>query len=166
MSLAPPIATVVSGFLLGAGLIVAIGALNAYVLRQGIRREQDLAVVAVCVACDWMLISAGALGFGSVIAHFPLVTSLAAWGGAAFLGVHGVLALRSAFRPGSLEADDAPQPPALTTRSAVVATLGISLLNPHVYLDTVVLIGSIAAHAATHRVQVDRRDGVRVRDVH
>jgi L-lysine exporter family protein LysE/ArgO len=143
-----PLATIASGFALGLGLIVAIGAQNAFVLRQGIRREQVLAVVAVCIACDWTLITAGALGFGSVIARFPLVTSLAAWGGAAFLGVHGVLALRSALKPGSLEAEDALEPATLTTSSAVVATLGISLLNPHVYLDTVVLIGSIAAQYA------------------
>jgi len=143
--LSAPMATVISGFVLGAGLIVAIGAQNAFVLRQGIRREQVLAVVAVCVACDWTLITAGALGFGSVIAHFPVVTAIAAWGGAAFLGVHGVLALRSALRPGSLEAADAPERATLTTRAAIGATLGISLLNPHVYLDTVVLIGSIAA---------------------
>jgi L-lysine exporter family protein LysE/ArgO len=145
VSVGTPIATAASGFVLGAGLIVAIGAQNAFVLRQGIRREQVMAVVATCVACDWVLIVAGALGFGSVIARFPVVTSIAAWGGAAFLGVHGALAFRSALRPGTLEADDAPQRPALTTASAVAATLGVSLLNPHVYLDTVVLIGSIAA---------------------
>jgi len=142
---AAPIGTVVAGFALGAGLIVAIGAQNAFVLRQGIRREQVLAVVATCIACDWTLITLGALGFGSVVSRFPLVTAIAAWGGAAFLGVHGALALRSALRPGSLEAGDSPQRSALTLASAIGATLAVSLLNPHVYLDTVVLIGSIAA---------------------
>jgi len=142
---AAPTATALAGFGLGAGLIVAIGAQNAFVLRQGIRREQVLAVVATCVACDWTLITLGALGFGSVISRFPVVTAVAAWGGAAFLGVHGVLAMRSALRPRSLEAGDAPERRTLTAASAIGATLGVSLLNPHVYLDTVVLIGSIAA---------------------
>ena len=143
--IAAPIATAAAGFGLGAGLIVAIGAQNAFVLRQGIRREHVLAVVVTCVACDWALITLGALGSGSVIARFPLVTTLAAWGGAAFLGVNGAMALRSALRPGTLEAADAPQRPTTTTASAIGATLGVSLLNPHVYLDTIVLIGGIAA---------------------
>jgi L-lysine exporter family protein LysE/ArgO len=137
-----PISMLAAGFALGAGLIVAIGAQNAFVLRQGIRREQVLPVVAICVACDWTLITLGALGFGSVISRFPLVTSIAAWGGAAFLGVHGALALRSALKPGSLDAADSPPRAPLGLGAAVGATLGVSLLNPHVYLDTVVLIAA------------------------
>ena len=134
-----------SGFALGASLIVAIGAQNAFVLRQGIRREQVAVVVAVCVACDWALISAGAMGFGSLIARFPIVTAIAAWGGAAFLAVHGALSLKSAFSSEALADDAADVRPALTARAALVATLAVSLLNPHVYLDTVVLLGSVAA---------------------
>lgn len=134
-----------SGFALGASLIVAIGAQNAFVLRQGIRREQVAVVVAVCVACDWALISAGAMGFGSLIARFPIVTAIAAWGGAAFLAVHGALSLKSAFASEALADDAADVRPALTARAALVATLAVSLLNPHVYLDTVVLLGSVAA---------------------
>lgn len=133
----------VSGFALGAGLIIAIGAQNAFVLRQGIRRDQVLAVVATCVACDWALITAGALGLGAVVGRFPLITSIAAWGGAAYLTAHGLLSLRSAFRAESLPAGDGERE-ALGLRAAVVATLAVSLLNPHVYLDTVVLLGSVA----------------------
>jgi L-lysine exporter family protein LysE/ArgO len=132
-----------AGFALGAGLIAAIGAQNAFVLRQGLRRERALVVVAVCVVIDWVLIATGALGFGSLVARFPLFTAIAAWGGAAYLGVHGALSLRSAFRSESLGADEETRPP-LTTSAAVLTTLAVSLLNPHVYLDTVVLIGSIA----------------------
>jgi L-lysine exporter family protein LysE/ArgO len=143
MLMSASVATATAGFALGAGLIVAIGAQNAFVLRQGLRREQVFAVVAVCVACDWTLIATGALGFGSLVARFPFFTALAAWGGAAYLGVHGVLSLRSAFRSESLAADEEARSP-LTTPAAVLATLAVSLLNPHVYLDTVVLIGSIA----------------------
>jgi L-lysine exporter family protein LysE/ArgO len=132
-----------AGFVLGAGLIIAIGAQNAFVLRQGLRREQVLAVVAVCVACDWTLITAGALGLGSLIARYPQITAFAAWGGAAYLAMHGVVSLRSAFHTESLSADAEERVP-LSVGGAVAATLAVSLLNPHVYLDTVVLIGSIA----------------------
>ena len=142
-----PIAIAAAGFALGAGLIVAIGAQNAFVLRQGLRRERVLAVVAVCVACDWALITAGALGFGALVGRFPLVTTVAAWGGAGYLALMGALSVRSAFRSESLRADEAARLQ-LSTQAAVGATLAVSLLNPHVYLDTVVLIGSIAGQYA------------------
>jgi L-lysine exporter family protein LysE/ArgO len=139
---------VFSGFALGASLIIAIGAQNAFVLRQGLRRERVLAVVAVCVACDWGLITLGAFGFGSLVARFPIVTSVAAWGGAAYLAAHGALAVRSAIRAETLAADDGSSS-SLTVAGAVTATLAVSLLNPHVYLDTVVLIGSLAGQYAS-----------------
>lgn len=142
--LAPATITILAaGFALGAGLIIAIGAQNAFVLRQGLRRERVFVVVAVCVVIDWALIALGALGFGSLIARFPLLTVCAAWGGAAYLGVHGAISLRAAFRSESLAADEDVRPP-LTGSAAILTTLAVSLLNPHVYLDTVVLIGSIA----------------------
>lgn len=136
-----------SGFALGASLIIAIGAQNAFVLRQGLRRERVLAVVAVCVACDWALIMLGALGFGSLVGRLPAVTAVAAWGGAAYLAVHGALAIRSAIRRETLAADAAERP-TLSLAGAIAATLAVSLLNPHVYLDTVVLIGSLAGQYA------------------
>jgi len=147
-----PLAPLAAGFALGASLIVAIGAQNAVVLRRGLERRHVAAVVTVCVACDWALIALGAVGFGSVVARFPIVTAVAAWAGAAFLALVGALSLRSALAPGALEAEDAGALEADADASrrggvwgVVVATLAVSLLNPHVYLDTVVLLGSVAA---------------------
>ena len=134
-----------SGAGLGAGLIIAIGAQNAFVLRRGILRSHVLAVVAVCIACDWVLIAFGAAGFGTLVAAFPLLTSIAAWGGAAFLFGYGAVALRSAVRAETLHAREPGAPEATaSTRGAVLAALAVSLLNPHVYLDTVVLLGGLA----------------------
>lgn len=152
---APVAAAFLAGAGLGASLIIAIGAQNAFVLHRGIRRHHVLAVVVTCIVCDWALIALGAAGFGALISAFPLLTDIAAWGGAAFLLGYGVLAFRSAVHPGALSADGlgegtlespgAPVAASSTTRAAVVATLAVSLLNPHVYLDTVVLLGSLAA---------------------
>lgn len=134
-----------SGIALGASLIIAIGAQNAFVLRQGLRREHVLPVVLVCVACDVALISLGCAGFGALVKRVPAMVDIAAWGGAAFLSMHGALSLRSALHPGSLTAEKAAALAHASGRSAALAALGLSLLNPHVYLDTVVLLGSIGA---------------------
>lgn len=128
------------GFGLGAGLIIAIGAQNAFVLRQGLRRQHALAAALVCFACDAALIALGVAGFGQVVASTPWLTALAAWGGAAFLFAYGLRAFRSALRPRGLEVAAGE---GLTRRGVVLATLAVSLLNPHVYLDTVVLLGSV-----------------------
>ena len=147
--MSPPITAVAAGLGIGASLIIAIGAQNAFVLRQGLKREQIAAVVAVCVICDWLLISLGALGFGSIVRAFPPLTSIAAWGGAVFLLGYGAMSFRAAIRPKVLEAEEPAVPGtdglASSARVAVGTTLGVSLLNPHVYLDTVVLLGSVAA---------------------
>jgi len=134
------------GFGLGAGLIIAIGAQNAYVLRQGIRREQILLISTICFLCDATLISIGAAGFGYLVSSVPSLDRIAAWGGAAFLAAYGVRAFYSALRPGSLDAgpDGREAPRAGSAWAAAGVTLALSLLNPHVYLDTVVLLGSIA----------------------
>jgi len=130
------------GFGLGGGLIIAIGAQNAYVLRQGLKREHVFAVATVCFLCDMSLIAVGVAGFGGLVAAFPAFTAIAAWGGAAFLGWYGLRSFRAALNPEVLTTDAAP---AASNRSAAVTTaLALSLLNPHVYLDTVVLIGSVA----------------------
>lgn len=134
----------VTGFGLGLSLIIAIGAQNAHVLRHGIARRHVFVVCSICALVDVVLIAFGALGFGTLIAHFPAVTDIAAWGGACFLLFYGALAFRSALRSTPPDAEG----PAVPTRgrTAVIATtLGVSLLNPHVYLDTVVLLGGIAA---------------------
>lgn len=134
-----------AGFALGASLIIAIGAQNAFVLRQGLKREYVLEVATVCFVVDATLISLGVAGFGAIVSRYPQVLAIAAWGGAAFLAVHGALSLRSAMRPAVLHAEEA-RPATGRSRAAVLATvLAVSLLNPHVYLDTVVLLGSVAA---------------------
>ncbi len=132
------------GLGLGASLIIAIGAQNAFVLRQGLRREQAVLVAAICTACDAVLISLGALGVGGVIAHLPLLARLTSIGGALFLLYYGFRAFRSARHPGILETSASAR-----LRSSVIAsTLSVSLLNPHVYLDTVVLVGGLAGQYA------------------
>lgn len=141
------------GIALGGSLIIAIGAQNAFVLKQGLKRSHVLPVVAVCIACDWVLIAIGAAGFGMLVTAFPAVTSIAAWGGAAFLFFYGATSFRSAMSDETLDAEGTEGRAALaTTGAAIAAALAISLLNPHVYLDTVVLLGSVAAqHAMPER---------------
>jgi len=140
------------GLGLGAGLIIAIGAQNAYVLRQGLRRQHVFAVAGVCFLIDCALIALGAGGFAGLLRAVPSLPGIAAWGGALFLAAYSLRAFHAALKPGSL--DDAE---ATTTgtglRAAVLTALALSLLNPHVYLDTVILLGGIAArYAAETRI--------------
>lgn len=135
------------GLGLGAGLIIAIGAQNAFVLRQGLRREHRFPVALICTLCDAALIALGAAGFGSLIAHNPLWIRLAAWAGALFLFFYGARAFRSAWKPTGL--DTAEAPPA-SVGTVLVTLLALSLLNPHVYLDTVVLVGGLSAQYPPH----------------
>ena len=143
MTASPALHSLVTGLLLGGSLIVAIGAQNAFVLRQGIRREHVAAVVALCALLDILLMSAGVLGLGALVTAWPLGLTLATLGGAALLGSYALMALRRALHPGALSAV-AGGPP-VTLRQVLAQTLGISLLNPHVYLDTVVLVGAVGA---------------------
>ena len=137
----PAYVVVLSGFATTMALIAAIGAQNAFVLRQGIRGEHVLPVVAVCTVSDLVLISAGIAGFGALIAAHPDIVTVTKFGGAAFLVGYGVLAARRALKPGTLTPADAA--PARLT--AVLATcLAMTFLNPHVYLDTVILLGALA----------------------
>lgn len=124
------------------GLIVAIGAQNAFVLRQGIKRESVLPVVLVCLASDAVLIFAGVAGIGALIQSAPVLLAVIRWVGAVFLVAYAVFAAKRALRPGILEA--APARGGATTWSAVLTAAGITWLNPHVYLDTLVLLGSLA----------------------
>ena len=126
----------------GLSLIVAIGAQNAFVLRQGLRREHVLAVVAVCALSDVLLIAVGVGGLGSLIQAAPWLLDTMTIGGAAFLIVYGLLAARRALRPSAINADVAGKPTSL--RTAVTTALALTWLNPHVYLDTVILLGSVA----------------------
>jgi|SRR5690606_15735983 len=132
-----------NGLGLSAGLIIAIGAQNLFVLAQGLRREHPLAVALVCAACDALLVCAGVFGLARALAASPLVLEIARWGGALFLLVYAVGALRRAWQPQAM-AVETSQP--VSRQRVVLATLAVSLLNPHVYLDTVVLLGSLGAN--------------------
>lgn len=138
------------GLLTGLTLIIAIGSQNVFVLRQGLRREHVAAVVAVCLGSDVVLISAGAGGLGALVRAVPQVVDLARWAGAVFLLGYAVLAARRALR-GTGQALDPAEAGARTGMWPVVLTaLALTWLNPHVYLDTVLLLGSVAA---THGAQ-------------
>lgn len=132
------------GFGLGAGLIVAIGAQNAFVLRQGLKHEHVFTVAGLCFLIDVVLIALGAGGFASLIAGIAGATDVIAWAGAVFLFVYGLRAFHGAIKPGTLEARNA-RTTGGSLRAAALTALALSLLNPHVYLDTVVLIGGLAA---------------------
>ena len=131
------------GFALGFSLILAIGAQNAFVLRQGLRHEHVLAVVLACALSDAVLIAAGIAGMGSLAQAVPWFAPLMRYGGAAFLVWYGYSNLRAAWRGGAELTAAAGNRRALPQTLATV--LALTWLNPHVYLDTVVLIGSIAA---------------------
>lgn len=137
-----------TSYLAGLGLmlslIVAIGAQNLFVLRQGVRREYVWLVVAICAVSDAVLVCAGVAGVGAVVTSHPAVLTAVRWAGATFLLVYGLLAAKRAWRPGVLEASDAPVA-AASAASVAAACLAITWLNPHVYLDTVFLVGTVAS---------------------
>ena len=135
-----------NGLLIAAGLIMAIGAQNAFVLAQSLRREHHLPVALLCVACDAVLVAIGVFGLAGLLASHPTWLAVARWGGAAFLFYYGALALLRALRPQGLEQDTGRRPRSL--RAVLLAALAVTLLNPHVYLDTVLLIGSVGAREA------------------
>jgi L-lysine exporter family protein LysE/ArgO len=135
------------GFGLSAGLIVAIGAQNAHVLKSGLRREHVGMTVAICIACDIVLIATGISGMGALVQGNPVLLAVARWGGVAFLSWYGVRALRAALHDDALRID---QPAvASSARQAALAIFALTLLNPHVYLDTIVLLGSIGAQQSS-----------------
>jgi L-lysine exporter family protein LysE/ArgO len=129
------------GFLASFTLIAAIGAQNAFVLRQGIRGEHVLAVVALCTVSDIVLISAGIAGAGALISAHPSALTIAKFGGALFLVGYGLLAARRAWRPASLTL---PEKAPARLVEVLVTCAALTFLNPHVYLDTVVLLGALA----------------------
>ncbi len=132
-----------AGLGFGLSLIIAIGAQNAFVLRQGIRREHVFAIALFCAVSDAALISLGIFGLGGLIALAPWLIVVMRWAGVVFLVFYGAFALRRAFRTESLEpeADEEARAPLGGTMLAIAA---ITWLNPHVYLDTVMLMGSVA----------------------
>lgn len=141
--------TLLAGLGFGLGLIVAIGAQNAYVLRQGIRREHIGIVVAVCAVSDALLITVGAAGVGAVIARHTTVLAVVTVLGAAVLLTYAAQAVRRAIRPTALGVAKNQGTERTRVGSIVLSALALTWLNPHVYLDTVVLLGSVSATYAT-----------------
>jgi L-lysine exporter family protein LysE/ArgO len=131
-----------AGLSLGLGLIVAIGAQNAFVLRQGLKREHVLAVVLVCAVSDALLIALGVSSFRLLVLQFPWLIEAMRYAGAAFLVAYGLRSLWSAWR--STETLEAAEGAAGSLGKAVATALAFTWLNPHVYLDTVLLLGSIS----------------------
>jgi L-lysine exporter family protein LysE/ArgO len=140
-----PTSVWLQGFGLGASLIIAIGAQNAFVLRQGLKRTHVFLTASLCTLCDMVLIALGIAGLGTLISTNPLLTRIATWGGAAFLLYYGLRSFRSALNTNKLDTETQKDQP-MRVQETIVTLLAISLLNPHVYLDTVVLVGSIGAH--------------------
>lgn len=144
------ITAALAGLGLGFSLIVAIGAQNAFVLRQGLLRQHVLVVVAICSLSDIVLITLGIVGAGAVFTAVPWLVEVVRWAGAAFLLVYGLLAARRAWRPKTLAAAGP-----VTGGSSLLAIAGTCLaltwLNPHVYLDTLVLLGSVGSTHGDNR---------------
>ncbi|ATU92184.1 LysE/ArgO family amino acid transporter [Phyllobacterium zundukense] len=131
-----------SGFLLGASLIIAIGAQNAFILRQGLLREHVFTLSLICALSDALLIAAGVAGLGTLIAQSPKLISFVTLGGAAFLFCYAFIAFRRAFHPEVLRAATSGNG---NLKVAIGTVLALTFLNPHVYLDTVVLLGGLSA---------------------
>ncbi|RTL19517.1 MAG: amino acid transporter [Burkholderiales bacterium] len=141
-SLATASAVFAQGWVMGAGLILAIGAQNALVLRQGLMRQHVAAVVAVCTLSDWLLIALGVFGLGALIQANPLLLDVFRFGGAAFLLGYALLAAARAWRPG---AGLGASGHAASLGATLSAAFAFTYLNPHVYLDTVLLLGGLGA---------------------
>ncbi|MEY8831413.1 LysE/ArgO family amino acid transporter [Sedimentitalea sp. XS_ASV28] len=140
------VSTYFAGFALGFSLILAIGAQNAFVLRQGLRREHVFWICLTCSVSDALLVAAGVAGFGSLATYVPWFEPVMRYGGAAFLIVYGAMSLRNAWRGGSALVTGNGATSGLA--ASLLTVLALTWLNPHVYLDTVVLIGSISAQYA------------------
>jgi len=130
----------VKGMGVGASLIMAIGTQNVFVLSSALRGQHALVIGIVCVVIDISLIFGGVLGLSALIKEMPMLVDLASYFGALFLFVYGIIAFRRAFSPNGLKATSVKK---MTVAAAIGTTAALSLLNPHVYLDTVVLLGSI-----------------------
>jgi L-lysine exporter family protein LysE/ArgO len=138
------VGAVAAGFGTGLSLIVAIGAQNSFVLRQGLRREHVSTIVTVCVASDLVLIVSGVAGLGLLVRTSPAALTVIAWAGAAFLIGYAFTAVRRALRPSAVAAAESGAS-GTSRRSSLLTAMGLTWLNPHVYLDTVLLVGSISA---------------------
>ncbi len=135
------IAALLKGFATGAALIIAIGSQNAFILRQGLRREHVLPLVVFCALSDAALIFAGIGGAGALIRGNAMLLDITRYGGALFLGSYGLLAARRAWAAGHMQL---PTQEGTTLKAALATCFAFTFLNPHVYLDTVILVGSVA----------------------
>lgn len=138
----PIVSAAISGFLLGASLIIAIGAQNAFILRQGLLRQHVFILSLICALSDALLIAAGVAGLGTLIAQSPRLIMAVTVGGALFLFAYAIIAFRRAMKPEVLQAAKSGE---AKLWPAVAACLAFTFLNPHVYLDTVVLLGGLSA---------------------
>ncbi|MDD2384328.1 MAG: LysE/ArgO family amino acid transporter [Sulfurospirillaceae bacterium] len=134
----------IQGFFISMGLIVAIGAQNIYVLKRGLLKESVFLVAFICSLIDTALILAGVKGLGTFLETFPSFLLYITWFGILFLCIYGLLAFKSAFLTYSMNVDTTPQ--RVSTFKIIMTLLSLSFLNPHVYLDTVLLIGTIGSH--------------------
>lgn len=140
------LATTLQGFTIGLAMIIPIGAQNAFVLSRGIHRNHHLLTATLCSFCDLTLIAIGVFGGANVLAASPFGMALLTWGGVLFLGWFGGRSLRSAWRgKGEGLAESAQQ---MGAKSVLAMTLGVTLLNPHVYLDTLMLLGSLGSQVS------------------
>jgi L-lysine exporter family protein LysE/ArgO len=147
------------GWLMTAGLIVAIGAQNALVLRQGLMRTHVGPVVLLCTVSDWLLIALGVFGLGAAIQASPLLLQVFRYGGAAFLLAYGLRSALQAWRGQGRLAQGGPRAASLS--ATIASTLALTYLNPHVYLDTVVLLGGVGAqHGVDGRIAFATGAGV------
>lgn len=131
-----------SGFALGGSLIIAIGAQNAFILRQGLLRRHVFLLCLICALSDATLIAAGVGGMGAIISQSQTLILIVTLGGAVFLGSYAALAFKRALRPAAMVAGETGS---LSLKAAVLTCLAFTFLNPHVYLDTVLLVGSLSA---------------------
>jgi L-lysine exporter family protein LysE/ArgO len=144
------ISAALSGFFLGASLIIAIGAQNAFILRQGLLRSHVFVLCLICALSDALLIAAGVAGLGTLVSQSPMLINAVSLGGMLFLGTYAFMAFKRALHPGAMQTGN-PEP--LGLKAAVATCLAFTFLNPHVYLDTVVLLGSLsAAYVGADRV--------------
>jgi L-lysine exporter family protein LysE/ArgO len=144
-----PLLAALAGLGFGLSLIVAIGAQNAFVLRQGLIRNRVFIIVTICAVADVALIFAGIAGLGALITSVGWLLPAIELVGGVFVATYGVFAAKRAISSESLAPTS--QTAGLTTTAAITATLGLTLLNPHVYLDTVLLLGSVASTYGTNR---------------
>ncbi|MGF1822062.1 LysE/ArgO family amino acid transporter [Vibrio alginolyticus] len=137
------------GFGLGASMIIPIGAQNAYVLNQGIKRNHHLTTATMCSVLDMIFISLGIFGGGAILSQNEILLTSVTLGGIAFLSFYGLLSLKSAFKPES-ESESKGEIVARGRRTVILGALAVTVLNPHLYLDTVVILGSIGGQFEGH----------------